>query len=413
MKKRTLPIFLICYIAYVFIYVARLNLSMATPALKELAILNTAQVGLLGSMFSIVYACGRLVSGTLSDRIAPWIMISIGLAACGLSNIFFGLLPPFYGLLLLWGVNALAQSILWGSILRMLAAIYPENIVKKWSSYMVTAVAVGNLAGILLNTWLINRFGAQWAFLIPGGITLVITTFIILLTKRVDPEPAEKTVSGYGTLLKNKKLRQMLLPAVIHGVMKDNISLWMAVYIMERFGIDLEQSAYYILLIPAVGLLGRLLTTTFYSMTKNRERPMMVIFFAVCILASLLLVLFPISALFAVICLAAVYMAVSIINVCLLAIYPVQFASEGHVASVAGVLNFATYLGTGLSAIVYGVLIEHMAIMPCLSVGLDFPDRHLPSAAKEISQGHDKMSWPLTREKDTARRLCPLICLSD
>ena len=50
MKRRTLHIFLICYLAYVFIYVARLNLSMAAPSLKALAILDTAQIGVLGSM---------------------------------------------------------------------------------------------------------------------------------------------------------------------------------------------------------------------------------------------------------------------------------------------------------------------------------------------------------------------------
>ena len=359
MKKRAFPVFLICYIAYVFIYVARLSLSMAAPALKTLMILDEAQVGILGSMFSIVYACGRLFSGVISDRTAPWKMICTGLVLCGISNILFGLLPPFYALVLLWGINALAQSLLWGSILRMLAAIYPENVVKKWSSYMVTAVAVGNLAGILLNTWLINQFGAQWAFLIPGGITLITSLFVLLLTKHVDPPAVQQANGQSAALLKNRDLRQMLLPSVIHGIMKDNISLWMAVFVMDQFSIDLERSAYYILLIPAVGLLGRLVTPSIYSLFKNKERPMMIVFFGICILACLMLVFFPINALFAVICLAVVYMAVSIINVCLLAIYPVQFAKEGHVASAAGILDFATYLGTGLSAIVYGVLIKY------------------------------------------------------
>lgn len=41
----------------------------------------------------------------------------------------------------------------------------------------------------------------------------------------------------------------MLLPALIHGVLKDNISLWMTVYIMDSFGVDLQQSSGYVLLI--------------------------------------------------------------------------------------------------------------------------------------------------------------------
>ena len=117
MKKQNIRIFLVCYASYLFIYVARLNLSMAAPGLKNLAVLSTEQIGLLGSVFSVVYACGRLFSGLLSDRQAPWKMISTGLVLCGISNICFGLFPPFLAILLLWGVNAFAQSMLWGAIL--------------------------------------------------------------------------------------------------------------------------------------------------------------------------------------------------------------------------------------------------------------------------------------------------------
>ena len=53
-------------------------------------------------------------------------------------------------------------------------------------------------------------------------------------------------------------------------------------------------------------------------------------------------------------------MAVSVINACMLAFFPIQFAQDGHVASVSGIMDFATYLGTGLSAMVYGVLIDAM-----------------------------------------------------
>ena len=35
------------------------------------AILTAAQLGLIGSAFSVVYSCGRLVSGIVGDRLAP------------------------------------------------------------------------------------------------------------------------------------------------------------------------------------------------------------------------------------------------------------------------------------------------------------------------------------------------------
>ena len=56
MKKKTLLIFLICYFAYTAIYIARVNLSMAAPELREIQILTEAQYGVLGSVFSIIYS---------------------------------------------------------------------------------------------------------------------------------------------------------------------------------------------------------------------------------------------------------------------------------------------------------------------------------------------------------------------
>ena len=360
MKRKTTGIFLICYLAYVSIYVARLNLSMAAPSLKELAILNTAQIGVLGSMFSVVYACGRLLSGLIADKTVPWRMISFGLILCGVSNLCIGLFPSFIVFLLFWGINAFAQSMLWGPILRILSAIYPEDVAKKRASYISTAVASGNIAAILLNTELINRFGTSWAFLVPGGITVILSMLVVLQTRTIRPQQTIPAKAGYIGLLKHKALRRMLIPAVIHGVMKDNISLWMTVYVMEKFQIDLAQSAYFVLLIPALGFFGRIIAPTLYRFTSGQEKPLLVASYAACALCSLLLILFPVSAWVAVLYLSVIYMAVSVINACMLAFFPIQFSKDGLVASVSGIMDFATYLGTGLSAMVYGVMIDHL-----------------------------------------------------
>ena len=358
MKKQTSRIFLVCYFAYLFIYVARLNLSMAAPGLKEASILSMEQIGMLGSMFSVIYACGRLLSGVLSDRYPPWKMISLGLVLCGISNICFGLFPPFGAILLLWGVNAFAQSMLWGSILRILSTIYPESIAKKRASYMATTVAAGNLVGILLNTGLINRYGTAWAFLVPGGITLTMSLLVALNTHPVQPPVVQSTNRGFSLLLKKREVQKMLLPALIHGVLKDNISLWMTVYIMDSFGVDLQQSSGYVLLIPTVGFFARILAPELYRMVKERDRPLLMWGFAFSVGGALLLVFCAYSAWLAIAYLSLIYTAVSVMNGCFLSFFPMRFAKEGYVASVSGIMDFATYLGTGLSSIFYGMMIE-------------------------------------------------------
>jgi uncharacterized protein YebE (UPF0316 family) len=72
-------IFWLLFLSYVTIYMARLNLSMASPALRESGVLNAAQLGFIGSAFSVIYSCGRLFNGILGDRLAPKVMILTGL----------------------------------------------------------------------------------------------------------------------------------------------------------------------------------------------------------------------------------------------------------------------------------------------------------------------------------------------
>ena len=355
MKRKPLVIFLTCYCAYLFLYISRTALTMAAPELKDMGLLTTGQIGLLGSLFSVTYACGRLVSGRICDRVIPWKVIGIGLLLCGVSNLSVGAFPPFAAIALLWITNALAQSFLWGSILRILPEVYGEKTAKKKASQMATSVAAGNLTGILLHSGLISRLGARWAFLCPGFVTLFLGVAAFWILRPVQPPVAEiRKASGIG---KDPQLRSFLLPALIHGIMKDNVSLWMTVYIMDTFGVDLEQSAGYILLIPLLGILGRLWAPALFRLFREQEVPLILVCFAAAAAASGLLMASPGAAWQAVCCLSLVYMAVSVINACFLAFFPLRYAARGQTATVSGILDFATYLGTGLSAMVFGTLI--------------------------------------------------------
>lgn len=179
-SKKFIP-YLICYLAYASIYIARLNLSMASPALKDANVLTTVQIGYLGTAFSIVYACGRLYNGFLADHVQPRKMIFIGLLICGAANIGFGLFPPFIGILLLWCANSFAQSMLWSSVLKTVNHLYKgDEALTNRLSTIVSSVATGNILGILVSMFLISVGGPRWAFVIPGAITLLMAALVFI-----------------------------------------------------------------------------------------------------------------------------------------------------------------------------------------------------------------------------------------
>lgn len=364
--KHSKLIFLITYLAYTAIYIARVNLSMAGPGLIEAGVLDTVQMGTLGSIFSTVYSVGRLLNGGISDRQPPWRMLTTGLALAGISNLLFSFFPPFFGLFLLWTSNAYAQSMLWSSVLCVVASLYDKETAKKKTSFMVTSVAMGNILGIILNTFLITRFGVKFAFIVPGILTVVLGVLVFFATGKIQPvaETAAKKHISMWQLLKSRELAFMSVPALMHGVMKENISLWMTVFIVDRYQVDLSTSSYYILLIPLIGFVGRTVYPVIYSLSRNRENRVSLLGFLVCLVAAVLLCFGKIPMLAAILALSIIYTAASVINTSILSIYPLHYLKTGNVASVSGIMDFATYLGAGISGVIYGVAIKNFGYIP-------------------------------------------------
>lgn len=356
-KRKTLWVMVLCYLAYTSIYIARLNLSTASPELQK-TLLDSTQIGLMGSVFSIVYACGRLINGWLSDRVPPYLMIMSGLLVVGAANIVIGFFPPFAAILFLWGVNAFAQSMLWSSVLEIVSALYDPETAKRKASYMVTTVATGNVLGIIISTFLVSRLGLAYAFVVPGIITIVFAILILLSARDIRPESQAKKHLSMLHLLGQKDIQTLLVPTFCHGVIKDNISLWMVLYFVGRFSIDLESSAMFVLFVPLVGFVGRLIHPFCYRLCKENEHRVSFLGFVVCVIFSVPLFLDTVTPVVAAVCLSMVYASVSTINTSMLSIFPMRYAETGNIASVSGLLDFLTYGGAGVSSVIYGALID-------------------------------------------------------
>lgn len=149
-----------------------------------------------------------------------------------------GFFPPFIGIILLWMVNAYTQSMLWSSILCAVTTIYDEKKAKSKMSVMITSVASGNIAGIIANMYFITKFGVRYAFFIPGIITLILSTLVIISSREINSFNSKKSLNLVKKL-HNRELLTMCVPAALHGVMKENISLWMAIYTVDVYSVNL------------------------------------------------------------------------------------------------------------------------------------------------------------------------------
>lgn len=390
-SKRTL-IFLICYIAYTSIYIARLNLTMASTTLQDTGVLTVSQYGMLGTVFAVIYACGRLFNGALSDKAPPYLMISVGLFLAGVSNVAIGFLPPFVGILLLWGCNSFAQSMLWSSVLCAVSAVYEPAVAKRKTSLMVSAVATGNILGILAGSLLINFAGVRWAFVIPGALTIVMGGAVLAVLRKIPAAETKRAHQPMFRLFRQSEIRLTVTSSLFHGLIKDNVSYWMPLFLLACYGVNLKESTWYVLLIPVIGFLGRLAYPVCFRLAKERENTLSVILFAACALLTVpLLFGAAIPMAVAAVALGMIYALTSMINTSLLSIYPLRFTESGNVASVSGLMDFAAYMGYGIGSAVFGFLIE------ALGDGVGYPVMYGSWIALAVGAG--LLLLPLLREK--------------
>ena len=361
MKRQGRSLFVLCYLAYASIYVARLNLTAASPCLRSAGVMTESQLGGVSSLFLIVYACGRLFNGAMCDRFQPRHAIFAGMLTIGLSNLLLGLLPPFPVFCLLWGINGYAQSMLWGPVLRTVCAKTPPERKTAAVSILGSAICVGNVAGLAVSFFLIDRMVVCWAFFLPGCLSLAVTAADAVIFRCGIPQGEETggRAPRIGSICQ-PEVRRMLVPAVLHGVLKDNLNVWVALFFAAAYGIDTASLPLFIFLVPITGMVGRLVSPALYRMAGGSSDMVNICAFLVCAVAVLPLAVggaHPVAAA-ALLCLLSA--SVQVINNSILAVFPSSFQKSGNVSQVAGWMDFFTYLGAGISANIYGYVVERV-----------------------------------------------------
>ena len=109
------------WITYALFYLGRVNLSVVLPALALDLEVGMAEVGALGTVYFWVYGIAHFVSGQVGSQVSPFRMVGFGLLGIALVNIAFAFQTSLLVMLLLWGINGIAQSAGWSPMFRILA----------------------------------------------------------------------------------------------------------------------------------------------------------------------------------------------------------------------------------------------------------------------------------------------------
>lgn len=377
-QRRTL---LILWTSYALMYLGRMNMAIALPFIEQEFGLGTASLSLISSAFYIFYACGQLVNGVLGDYLSARRFVFVGLIGTSLMNLCFGWSSSLIWMILFWALNGAFQSMGWGPILKTASNWTIPEKRNKVSAFLGTTFVLGSLVSWFVSGRVLGQT-ERWelVFWLPG-IILGVQAFIWLALIRDHPRDFGLQIAGQANeSLKTKQdslnLKQLLqdtaiflkqptflllaLVTIVQGMIKDGITLWTPTLLVQSQNQSIATASLYALVVPSFGFIGVLVTTWFNDRLGGRDEFAIGILFAIGGAFSLLVrgTLGSESVLLFILLIGLCGAIINGINIILLSSIPLRYYDTGKTSSIAGFLDFASYVGSALMTLITGVVVN-------------------------------------------------------
>ena len=176
-KKSNFLIFL-CWAAYTFAYVARLNYNASM--VEILAQLGTTKeaAGTVSSFFFFAYGAGQLVNGLLSKRYNTKYSVTVALAGSCVINLAMTFCDGIGAMKYLWLFNGVFQSVLWSSLIKTLSDNLADSKLSGAVMVMSTTVASGTFMAYGLSA-LFSYLELDWTLIFYVASAVVGVTAVL------------------------------------------------------------------------------------------------------------------------------------------------------------------------------------------------------------------------------------------
>lgn len=374
-------IIFLCSLVYFTSYFARKSFAVTSVEIIKSGFLDKSTAGLIGTALFAMYGVGQIISGLLSDRLSPKALILVGLSTTAVCNLLMSLITVPYLMIPVWGINGLAQAMLWPPIVRIFSHnLNSEEYVK--ANFM--AISAAHISTMLLYFYvpLCLSFSDWRAVFVSAsilsvavGVLFAVGLAIVLpsspVTVQSTDAPTPKAVSNAPENVKFTKLllKAGILPIFVAiitmGFLRDGIESWLPTLYAEAFNQDAQSSILVSVILPVFAILSTIITTALHKTIFKNETYGAGILFAISVALSIPFFFFieKDAAIFKVLCLVLAALicgcmhGVNFMYICCL---PGRFARYGRSASASGICNAFTYIGASIST--YGIALIAQSI---------------------------------------------------
>ncbi len=165
-------------IGYAAFYLVRKNLSVAMPLMRSDLGFSNTQLGVFITLHGLLYGVSKFVNGFFADRCNARTMMSLGLAASALLNVFFGFNSVAFALGTIWMLNGWVQGMGFPPVSRLMVHWFaPKELATKMSIWN-TAHCLGGVLTLILSGYLATRLGWRSCFTVPAAIALACSVYL-------------------------------------------------------------------------------------------------------------------------------------------------------------------------------------------------------------------------------------------
>lgn len=190
------------FLGWVFMYADRTVLSPVLPLIGAEWHLNGGQLGLISSLFFLLYAALQIPTGLLADRFGRKLLLVPGYLLFGLTTALSALAPGYGAFLVLGAMTGLGEGTYYATQFSLSSEVIPRRVRGIGAAIINSGQAVGISLGLIASGFIAYNLRQGWraSFAVMGIATIAAGVVIWALVREHPPtgaiEPAAATSSA-------------------------------------------------------------------------------------------------------------------------------------------------------------------------------------------------------------------------
>ncbi|MBQ8295534.1 MAG: MFS transporter [Clostridia bacterium] len=373
----------LCWLVYSSAYVGKLSYAANISQVIAYYKVSHADAGVVSTCLFFAYAVGQFVNGVFNKRYNIRLVVTVSLALSCAVNLVLAITDYFPVVKYLWIVNGFAQSVLWPTLIRLLAECLPEKSMSYASVIMGAASPVGTVV-IYAVSALYVKINFKLAFytaaiLLPIVILIWVCTSGVLMKKakengamedgeKMEENAAQRIPAAPVSVKTKQKIPFDLMLTIIFlavfavgvNLIADGLTTWVPSILKESFGFDDSLSIILTVALPLITVFSNFFAVMLHKKMPDFIHKSALLFAITGGLILLIIGMFSLKqAIVTIVCFALVRGLLGCVNSLVNGVFPLFMKEKINSGMIAGVLNGFCYVGSTASSYGLGLVADH------------------------------------------------------